>query len=224
MSKKGIITGALILFVGFGAYCYYSYSLENGRVSAQPSKVASIHSDILKIIAKSEKPISDISSLEAQEELKNREFRIADADKNPVDIHTLPFDVLVYISKSPTSVAGIQPKRAYNEITRRYMSLDVDDISFSDMLFVYRHSGEQEAINKWADNEDMEEIEAFIKESAETDPVAAFAYGTKHLQTDRDEAKQYLRRFAANARKTGVNAPNQQQSYDELIKAIDELD
>ncbi len=94
-----------------------------------------------------------------------------------MNIHLLSFDVLVYIAKSPTSIAGLQPKQAVNEIIRRYLAIDDENLTFKSMIIALKYSQSQENIEKWAKNEDIEEMEKFVKQAAEDDDIVAFAYG-----------------------------------------------
>lgn len=190
-------------------------------------KVQDAHSEILEAISNGEKTIAKISPEDAKKELERRANDPSFSKEPEVNIHNLPFDVLVLIAKSATSLAGISPKQATNEIAIRYVSLDKDDLTFSDLLFLYRNYDEQNAINKWAENEDVEDIEKFMKEQADLDPssVEAFVYGVKHLKSNHDEAKQYLKRFATNvnSKLTEPLDELQKNSLDELTKDIDNL-
>lgn len=135
-----------------------------------------LHSDILKLISASDKPVLGISKEIAADELKMREIEpVAIFNQDPSIIEYLPYDILAFISKSPTSIAGIQPKEAAKEIERRFQTLRESEPD--DVPLVNTHNNdanEQEAINKWADNEDEEEMEAFVNNSDEEyDPVKA---------------------------------------------------
>jgi hypothetical protein len=226
MSKKGILSVVLLIVCSSIFYFYYISTVKKVQITAEKIAVQDLHSDILKIIVNSKKPIPGITSDAALKELKKRETTSSKADKKPADIHNLPFSILVYTANSATSVAGIQPKQASKEITRRYLSLDTDDISFTDMLFLYKNgmNREQEAIDKWADNEDDEEMEEFVKKSADTDPIAAFAFGVKQMPKNIEEGKAYLQKFAKSSKPESISSSREKQSYEELMKSIEGLD
>lgn len=181
-----------------------------------------VHSDILKLISVSEKPIMGVSPDEAKDELERRVMKYSKTDVAAANIHSLPLDILIYISKSATSVAGIQPRQAVNEIIRRYLAVDDENLTFKSMLLALKHSQSQENTEKWAANEDVEEMEEFIKNASEDNDVAAFAYGIRHLKTDdKENAKNKIKKFADHINNT--NDPNDQENYKELIEAIDDL-
>lgn len=236
MSTKGIVAILLLTATAFFSYSYFHHSKEN-IIENEESKIIEkisfaaqdLHSDILKIIVDEKNTVFKITQKEAKDELLKRETKMSDADKKAADVHSLPFDVLSYISKSPTTIAGISPKVATNEIIRKYLLLDRNDseISFYDMLSIYKdRSAEQKAIDKWADNEDVEEMEKFMKEAADKDfaSIEAFAYGVKHMKDKVVNAKAYLKKFAANTNGVDVHSENEKKSYDELIKAIESME
>lgn len=241
MSKKVWILLLAVSAVGAGVVFYNKDNNTDVKTSADIKEesadkennviikvnITDLHSEILKLIYEGDRTIAGISPDSAKKELDRRSSDSQIIKEIEPNVHELPFDILVLISKSAANVAGISPRQAYNEISMRYMSLDKDDVTFSDMLFIYRNYDEQKAINKWADNEDVEEIEKFIKEHADADPssFAAFAYGVRHLKTNRDEALSYLKKFAENVNPSyaGSIEESEKQSLEALIKDINDL-
>lgn len=191
-------------------------------------KVGDLHSDILRLISSSKKTVCGISPNDADKELKNRTDVTVDADKKPTEAKDLPFDILSLIVKSPASIAGIKPKIAGHELVKRYLSIDIvnsQDVNSSILLEALQHHEENKAIQKWADNEDAEAVEAFMKEEADKDPssVANFAYGLKHLTDNKEEAITYMDRYAKHVQSDAFDDQDEAKSQKILIDTIKKL-
>lgn len=222
MSKKSIFA-VVILLIGAGiSYFCMSQSSVTNLFKYKKDVAQNMHSDILKLIADAEKTIMGVSPDEAKTELAERETKASKVDMLDVDIHSLSFDILVYIAKSPTSVAGLQPKQAVNEIIRRYLAIDDENLTFKSMIAALKYSQSQENIEKWAKNEDIEEMESFVKQAAEEDDIAAFAYGVRHINADdKEKAKDKIKKFANHV--NNIDDPQDRENYDELMEAIDDI-
>jgi hypothetical protein len=152
-------------------------------------------SDILKLIASNNKPVRNISVDEVSNELQRREFSPSESDLRPINIESLPLDILTLISNSPTSIAGILPKDASEEIFRRVETVSTDDVAESSLEVISDGSGEQEAINNWADNEDKEEMEKFVRKSEEGNDVE----DPNIPEGDDNQVERKLKQFADSA-------------------------
>lgn len=191
-------------------------------------KPQELHKDILRQIAYGKEPVCGITPEDAERELERRTGNEIEIDKRPSDVKKLPFEIVKLISKSPASLAGIQPKKAMNELVRRYLSIDLtdaDDVNSSVLLEALNHRGEQKAIDDWAKNEDAEAVEAFLKEEADRDPssVANFAIGLKKFSSEHDLAMNYMDRFASHTQGDAFDNPDEEKSYKELIEAVKKL-
>lgn len=221
MSKKALLIIILLLIAGGVTYVYMLTPPVSTHSSKTPPNVEDLHSDILSIIAQASKKVMGITPQEASSELQKREIQASPADRQQANVRLLSFEILVFIAKSPTSVAEIQPKQAVNEIVRRYLAIDDEDLTFKSMVIALKHSNSQEAIEKWAKNEDAEEMEAFIADEANNDDLAAFAYGVKHRFDNQEEAIERIKKFANHV--NNINDPKDSENYEKLIKAINSL-
>jgi hypothetical protein len=194
---------------------------ENATINANV-----LHTDILRAIAAGKETICGVTPEAAKKEL-NQKLASSTPEK-PAILKELPFDILKIIAKSSVSLAGIKPRLAINEIVRRYLSLKVDDpegVNSAILLEALHPKAEQEAINKWDDNECAEAMDKFMKEEADRDPssVANFAYGLKHLSNSPDSAMSYMDRFAENSSKDSFDNESAEESYNVLIDAVKKL-
>jgi hypothetical protein len=199
----------------------------NGDIVSKHVHASKLHSDILNLIATETESVCGVSPVEAQNEIDARAGNAAAADSNITDVKELPFGILRLIAKSPASIAGIGPKSAMNEIVKRYINVDLtdsDDMNASILLEALQRQ-EEENINKWADNEDIEAIEAFMREEADRDTssIANFIYGLRHINDDRISAKTYLERYAEHPHGDAFDTQNEEESYDTLAKTIKNL-
>jgi hypothetical protein len=236
MLSKKFFSFAITVFVISGAAVYVvmqnrenTPNIEinaNGNIISKRAYASKLHSDILNLIALKTEPVCGISPEEAQKEIEDRDDT-SKTDSLPVEVKELPFGILQLIAKSSTSIAGINPKSAMNEAIRRYISIDLtdsDDMNSSILLEALQRY-EQGNIEKWADNEDNEAIEAFMKEEAdrEISSVANVIYGLKHLNGDRENAKTYMDRYAEHAHSDAFDTQNEEESYNILAEAIKNL-
>ncbi len=194
----------------------------------QKVKASELHKDILRQIASGTEPICEISPSDAEKELANRAGNDLEMDKKPADVKKLPFEIVKLIARSPATIAGIQPKKATNELVRRYLSIDLtdpDDVNSAVLLEALQHRGEKKAIEDWAKNEDAEAVEAFLKEEADKDPssIANFALGLKKLDNEHDTAMNYMDRYANHAHGDSFDNPDEEKAYKELIEAVKKL-
>jgi hypothetical protein len=198
-----------------------------GDVVSKRIYASKLHSDILNLIATETEPVCGVSPEEAQNEIDNRADNIATVDSTPVDIKELPFGILRLIAKSPASIAGISPKSTMNEIVKRYIGVDLtdsDDMNSSILLEALQRQ-EEENIEKWADNEDIEAIEAFMREEADRDTssVANFIYGLRHINDNRTTAKSYMERYAEHPHGDAFDTQNEEEGANLLVEAIKNL-
>lgn len=238
MSKKMILIIGAVAVIG-SAIAILNKKNVNANVKKEPVimqqnkrktnvKASDLHKDILRQIASGKDTIAGISPSDAEKELERRSGNEPEMDKKPANVKTLPFEIVKLISKSPASLGGIQPKKAMNELVRRYLSIDLtdsDDVDSAVLLEALNHKGEKKAIEEWAKNEDAEAVEAFLKEEADKDPssIANFAIGLKKLNGERDVAMSYMERYATHAHGDAFDNPDEEKSYKELIEAIKKL-
>ncbi|MDR3031393.1 MAG: hypothetical protein LBU35_03350 [Holosporales bacterium] len=232
MTKKGIITPILVLgLIGIGIITT-KHMRENSNIEHKKIYNANnLHSEILRLIASSKDKASNISPKDAQIILDFRVGKEVEVDKQVPNIKELPFDIIKLIAKSPTSIANISPRKALNEITRRYLVLEtagednIDPTILLDKLRQKQTEQTKDALEKWAENEDAEAVEAFMKEEADREPsdFANFAYGLKHINDKHSEALTYMERFANHAHSDSFDVKNEKESYDALIAAIRNL-
>ncbi|MBQ7524658.1 MAG: hypothetical protein IJT08_03565 [Alphaproteobacteria bacterium] len=235
MSKLGVVVailGVLAVCLGIVAMrggCFGDKS-NIGEVRTERKNVVAgdLHKDILRLIASGKEVVCGISPQDAEKELESRSGNEPELDKKPADAKKLPFDILRLIAKSPATIAGIKPKAATNELVRRYLSIDLtdsDDVDSSILLEALQHREEKKAIEDWANNEDAEAVEAFMKEEAERDPssVANFALGLKKMNEDHATAMTYMDRYANHAHGDAFDNPNEEAAYKKLIEAIKQL-
>ena len=194
----------------------------------QKVKASELHKDILRQIASGTETVCEISPSDAEKELEKRAGIDLEMDQKPADIKKLPFEIVKLIARSPATIAGIQPKKATNELVRRYLSIDLtdpDDVNSAILLEVLQHRGEKKAIEDWAKNEDAEAVEAFLKEEADKDPssVANFALGLKKLDNEHDIAMNYMDRYANHAHGDAFDNPDEKKAYKDLIEAVKKL-
>ncbi|MDR0942578.1 MAG: hypothetical protein LBM19_03130 [Holosporales bacterium] len=190
--------------------------------------VSDLHSDILRLIASGQNKVYNISPEEAVKELENRGGEKVQADLNPIDIKYLPFDILRAIAKSPASVANIKPQAAKKEIIRRYLvfdGIDLDGVNSTILLEALQRRQENKAIEDWADNEDAEAVDEFLKEEADNDESSAanFAYGLRRLDKEPKTAATYMERYAAHPHGDAFDNPDEEAANKELIEAIEKL-
>ncbi|MDR0695539.1 MAG: hypothetical protein LBF56_02075 [Holosporales bacterium] len=198
------------------------------KVADEHAKISpkDVHTDILRVIASETETVCGITPKAAAEEV-TRKLSLPVVEK-PAELKTLPFDLIKIIARSPASLGGISPRQAVKEIIRRYLSLNIDDpdgINSVVLLEALQHRTEQGAVNKWADNEDAEALEKFVKEEADRDPssVANFVYGLKHLAGEKDKALEYMNRFAKNANDSAFGGELDEQDYKKLIEEAKKL-
>jgi hypothetical protein len=194
---------------------------ENAKISA-----SALHSDILRVIAAGTETVCGITPAAAEDEL-NKKLASSKAEQ-PMTLGKLPFDIVKIIAKSPASLANIKPRSAVKEIIKRYLSLNIDDpdgVNSVILLEALQRQAEQEAIDKWADNEDAEAIEKFMREEADRDPssVANFVYGLKHLASEKDKAMEYMDRFAKNVNQDLFDSESGAEDYKTLVEAVKKL-
>ena len=237
MSKKiilviGVVTaiGAVIAISNKKNISTNSVNIVTMQQKSKSTNVKAIdlHKDILRQIASGKDTVAGISPLDAEQELERRSGNEPEIDNKPANVKNLPFEIVKLISKSPASLAGIQPKKAMNELVRRYLSIDLtdsDDVDSAVLLEALNHRSEKKAIEEWAKNEDAEAVEAFLKEEADKDPssVANFAIGLRKLNGERDVALSYMERYATHAHGDAFDNPNEGKSYKELIEAVKKL-
>lgn len=245
MSKQGLLITILIGVLIGGCFIAMKEKTQNKSETAMPDKEAtqskkpttelqakSIHSDILKLIESQNKTISGISPATAKKELESRIGKKEAIDGQPINLKALPFDILSIIAKSSTTVAKITPKQASNEIIKRYLVIDMgnedsDEISNAILLKKFIEKDEQVAINKWADNEDAEAVEKFLREDADKDPksVSNIALALKYTKNKDKlgEAKTYMDRYAEHVDSDSFDNQDEKQSYEDLIKQIKKL-
>lgn len=241
MSKKGILSSIIIAaLVAIGVMIVkedhkkapteksHQTTPKEASKSEKNVKIGELHSDILRLISAGKKTVCGISVKDADSELSNREGSEAEADKKPAKAKDLPFDILSLIVKSPATIAGISPRAAGHELVKRYLSIEIvdsEDVNSSVLLEALQHHEENKAIEKWADNEDAEAVEAFMKEQADKDPssVANFAYGLRHLGDNREEAMTYMDRYAKHAQSDAFDDQNEEKSQKILIDTIKKL-
>lgn len=191
-------------------------------------KASDLHKDILRQIASGTEAICEISPSDAEKELEKRAGTELEMDQKPADVKKLPFEIVKLIARSPATIAGIQPRKATNELVRRYLSIDLtdpDDVNSAVLLEALQHRGEKKAIEDWAKNEDAEAVEAFLKEEADKDPssIANFALGLKKLDNEHEIAMNYMDRYANHAHGDAFDNPDEKKSYKELVDAVKRL-
>lgn len=191
-------------------------------------KESELHKDILRQIASGTGVICEISPSDAERELERRAGNEPEIDRKPANVKKLPFEIVKLIAQSPATIAGIQPRKATNELVRRYLSIDLtdpDDVNSAILLEALQHRGEKKAIEDWAKNEDAEAVEAFLKEEADKDPssIANFALGLKKLDNEHEVAMNYMDRYASHAHGDAFVNPDEEKSYNELIDAVKKL-
>lgn len=197
-------------------------------VEAKTASAVDLHKGILRAIAEGKVSVGGISPEDAEKELQERTGKELAIDAKPAVVQELPFEIVKLIARSPATIAGITPKVAINEIVKRYLSIDLidsDDVSSTVLLEALQHREEKKAIEDWANNEDAEVVEAFMKEEADKDPssIANFALGLKKIDTDHDLAITYMDRFANHTHADSFDNPNEEAAYKELIEAIKKL-
>jgi hypothetical protein len=190
------LTSSFLLVYFVCCFSNSSYGISKANLSPRD-----IHSDILRLLALSDISVCDIPVDEVNQELKRRETFVAEADLKPADVSTIPLDVLVLIANSATSVAGIKPKEASEEISRRKEDARTDDTVSTDgagqssLEVIGSSDGEQKAIDKWADNENNEDLEELVRSSEEDGHIEV----VKAYEENGDPVEKQLKQFVDNA-------------------------
>jgi hypothetical protein len=230
MTKKGVyLTIAFVLFAGIGVVIVKhrpaNPDLEIETVMNTPEKsydIQKFHSDILNLIVAANIKIYNISPQEAQAVLDSRIGNEDEADKTVPNVRDLPFDIVRLIAQSPASIAGIPPKKAWNEVARRSLEIDVDDVNSEVLLNVLHQKQNHANLEKWAKNEDAEAAEKFMKEEADRDSssVANVIYALKNINNNDVEAKTYMERYAEHVDGDAYDTANEKEAANLLINAF----
>ncbi|MDR1289014.1 MAG: hypothetical protein LBJ77_01310 [Holosporales bacterium] len=229
MAKRGAALLGIIAVIGLGIVIY-QYHMRGGKETveklSEKGDAMLLHSDILRKITESNETISGISPEIATAELEARGGMPSEADSAPVVLEKLPLGILVMIARSPTSIAGIQPKDAYHEIVNRTIGLNIDDVdhlSRQEMLEALHNYNEKKEIEKWAKNEDGEAVKKFLDEESTKDPSAAANFVKALTDQNPELAKTFMDRYAATPQDDRLDSTNEDKGYDEVIKAREKM-
>jgi hypothetical protein len=229
MTKRGVTLLGITAVIISGIVIYQYHKLgDKEAVEKQDEKgdVMLLHTDILRKIAEGNEPISGISPETATAELEARGGMPSEADAAPVVPEKLPLGILVMIARSPTSIAGIKPKDAYHEIVNRTVGLtigDVDQLSEQEMLEALHNYDEKKVIEDWAKNEDGEAVKKFLDEESARSPSAAAGFVKALIDKNPELAKTFLDRYAALPQDDHLDSPNENQTYDDVVKAREKM-
>ncbi len=244
MSKKGLLSVALIAAVGGVAFFMNSKKTENTQEQTaepivksiseeqssgtQENVAASMHSEILRAIASGDKTVAKISPTDAATELEKRAGEQVAVDSEKIDISKMHFEVLEFIAKSPASIAGIQPKAALEELVIRYVPGSLGGathVNPTALLGALQNIEESKSVQKWADNEDAEAIGAFLKMIADEDPgsIASMAYALHNWDMNKDISISYLERYAGHAQADAFDNQSDEKTFAQLISATNAI-
>ncbi|MDR1234097.1 MAG: hypothetical protein LBJ92_03065 [Holosporales bacterium] len=245
MVKKRVILLGLILIVGMVFWIYRGDLFKSEPSPKQEgldtavsekkdsrecvAKVEVLHSDILRAIVDLKQTVSHISPQDAASELEKRETQPQDDSKIINDISKLPNGIVLLITKSPASIAGINPKQAYFELVRRFTGLTPEDVKNPDakkVLEALQKKKEQKAIDEWAKNEDAEAVADFMKKEADKDSsaISNVVYGFMRRGANEDEYVTYTERYASHPHAGQLGMKREEEYFDKVIKSSKKLD